>query len=1060
MILRIQEIDCLYRSDVQNPSCGVAQNTTSLLQSVIDDIPRLAAKILEFQAFAVRHTQRNEIWKLVNDTVKRDDWATLLKKIFDEESRLFSSVIAREICENQKDRIYEQKAFADIEERDRALQKLLFDWKEEQKQVELLKSNAIRELTQQQAEQQLREDARMKRESDQEYLGRLGQYELEYGKERSSPRVEGTCEWFKRHEWFDHWKTKGQILWVSADPGAGKSVLAKHLIDDVLPAQTQTLCWFFFKAGNANTETPIRAVYALIRQLLTKNRDLLDDDFKDSFDQYVYEFVDSFKRLWAIFESLVVRTGHVTCVLDALDECQDKNRKELITSLIVLSQKKTAFKCLLTSRPYSFIKHTFGRLLDEIPELHLQGEGESVVEGISDEIKIVVRSRIKSLGNRNITEDEQQFLLEHLEKKVGRTYLWVTLVLSIIENDIDRGLFTKGQAYRTISQLPVDVSNAYKDILERSPDIAKARKLLQIMLVAKSPLFLVEASLVLAIDENHTSFHGINGVESNIVPEERFRETVRQICGLFVVVIGFQLYFFHETARDFLLSSFFSIGPPETSLVGSIESSTTCHKIMTEVCVHYLSLTDIASPHCSELFLKYAAVYWDYHFVHSRLQGNEDLVRLAANLCDPRSTNFQIWTAKWWKGTGFLPKRSSIFGQLAWSNTPVTFFQDEFSHACDSIHVAAFLGLTSVVALRLNDGINPRLRDRRGRTALDYAINYYHILTPRHESTARLLLKRGVSINEPDNRGETLLFRVTRRLHEVRSPNIKMVAFLLEQGASPIGKFPERQSPILNLLGQIQYDYIEQIKLLIDHQADIDMQDKKGFTPLMIAVHRKDEDMTRLLLEKGANTGITNSYSETSLEIAASLNSIKLVRLLLQHGAEPNAQDSKGQTALMRAVTAPTFFASPKAVVTSLLDNGANVNLRNDKLESALTLASRLWKPETALLLLKRGADIDVEDWVCRTPLIIATTSGNGLLVETLLKHGAAVNRRDKDGCTALHFAMRQNNSHLVGLLLDYGADASLENNEGQAPVAFAYPTRCRQPSTKRQRIRQILEYE
>lgn len=51
-------------------------------------------------------------------------------------------------------------------------------------------------------------------------------------------RVRGTCEWFCNHAVFKQWlRTDAGLLLVSADPGCGKSTLARYLVEDVLPQQ-------------------------------------------------------------------------------------------------------------------------------------------------------------------------------------------------------------------------------------------------------------------------------------------------------------------------------------------------------------------------------------------------------------------------------------------------------------------------------------------------------------------------------------------------------------------------------------------------------------------------------------------------------------------------------------------------------------------------------------------------------------------------------------------------------------------------------------------------------
>jgi hypothetical protein len=92
-------------------------------------------------------------------------------------------------------------------------------------------------------------------------------------KRRIGERVEGTCEWFLEQENFMHWLAgDSEILLVTADPGCGKSVLAKFLIDNELPRrmfedqEPFTICYFFFMAQIQSDIT--HALCAILHQLL------------------------------------------------------------------------------------------------------------------------------------------------------------------------------------------------------------------------------------------------------------------------------------------------------------------------------------------------------------------------------------------------------------------------------------------------------------------------------------------------------------------------------------------------------------------------------------------------------------------------------------------------------------------------------------------------------------------------------------------------------------------------------------------------------------------------
>lgn len=55
-------------------------------------------------------------------------------------------------------------------------------------------------------------------------------------KARNPDRVPGTCRWFLKNQKFHVWLLNecSDLLWVTADPGCGKSVLSKSLVESEL----------------------------------------------------------------------------------------------------------------------------------------------------------------------------------------------------------------------------------------------------------------------------------------------------------------------------------------------------------------------------------------------------------------------------------------------------------------------------------------------------------------------------------------------------------------------------------------------------------------------------------------------------------------------------------------------------------------------------------------------------------------------------------------------------------------------------------------------------------
>ena len=85
---------------------------------------------------------------------------------------------------------------------------------------------------------------------------------------------------------------------------------------------------------------------------------------------------------------------------------------------------------------------------------------------------------------------------------------------------------------------------------------------------------------------------------------------------------------------------------------------------------------------------------------------------------------------------------------------------------------------------------------------------------------------------------------------------------------------------------------------LIENGADIEAKDKKGYTPLFIAVENQKPDIVKLLIEKGANVKIKTKFLVTLLIIASKKGNIDIIKMLVQAGADLNDIDKNNETAL------------------------------------------------------------------------------------------------------------------------------------------------------------------
>jgi uncharacterized protein len=85
---------------------------------------------------------------------------------------------------------------------------------------------------------------------------------------------------------------------------------------------------------------------------------------------------------------------------------------------------------------------------------------------------------------------------------------------------------------------------------------------------------------------------------------------------------------------------------------------------------------------------------------------------------------------------------------------------------------------------------------------------------------------------------------------------------------------------------------IEWLGFLLGKGAKPNIADKKGVTPLMLAVQLGWGDGASLLLRLKADVDASNRAGETALIRAVQLRNAEMVRLLLKAGANPDKQDA------------------------------------------------------------------------------------------------------------------------------------------------------------------------
>lgn len=606
-------------------------------------------------------------------------------------------------------------------------------------------------------------------------------------KERVESRVEGTCEWFLSHTHFQQWlqQESGPLL-VSADPGCGKSVLAKYLIDEGLP-RFATICYFFFKDQDQNTVR--QALCALLHQLFSQKSSLI----KHAMEEFTKDgrgLINSTKSLWSILGKAVQdpQAGPIIIILDALDECAESELGDLIRSIEsqLHSNCQSKLKYLLTSRPYEQIVSKFVRLLESFPYIRIPGEEKS--ETISQEVNHVIQHRVEQLAKeKHLSGQVKNHLLTRLLEVSHRTYLWVYLVFDFLTTASFKK--TPNGVDSTMKSLPRTIYEAYERILKNSRNDPEVRRALSIILVANRPLTLSEMNIALNVNSASKCVHDLDLEE-----DREFGARLRASCGLFISIHHDKIFFLHQTAREFLLANTISdtAVTSEPNWQHSITSQS-AHNVLAEVCVIYLdfinnntNLTDSRHGHHYELdnypFLDYSALNWGFHYHEACITAGTDLVPIALRICSPNSKSWSAWFTLYWESRhdGTPEDLSSLMISSYFGLESVVMIllggADSRSFNKKSLQTAllwaARNGHETIVGILLERGVDFESKDNYGRTPLSCAAEN------GHDTIVRLLLKRGADIESKDDNGQTPLSWATENGHE------SILRLLLTQASS------------------------------------------------------------------------------------------------------------------------------------------------------------------------------------------------------------------------------------------------------------------------------------
>ncbi|KAK6524862.1 hypothetical protein TWF281_011763 [Arthrobotrys megalospora] len=449
--------------------------------------------------------------------------------------------------------------------------------------------------------------------------------------------LKDSYKWILENPDFQRWYSDDnyRILWISGDPGKGKTMLLCGIIDELENLATTSfyLSYFFCQATDQRINSATAVLRGLIYLLVLQQQSLTSHIQKrcGQAGKGQFDDINSWYVLSDIFTDILhdlarepssesgsesgsettQETANTIClVIDALDECvSDLDRDRLLGLVAEHVSNSPRIKWVVSSRNWPNIERQLALPTNIGSRLSLELNASLV----SHAVETYIRYKVLQFWPIKHDKEFQNQICKQLIEKADGTFLWVALVLEDLRT-LQGAYQYKMDVLKKLEEIPGGLPQLYSRMLARINNLPGdnprlCRIILATIALAYRPLQLTELPTLTELGNDSTNTNILGVLVSD--------------CGSFLTLRKGTIYFIHQSAKDFLIeaapSTIFSPGGPERIHYSMFSSSLQAMSKTLRRNIYNLpepgfQIDNLKTPDPDPLsIIRYSCTYWQAH---------------------------------------------------------------------------------------------------------------------------------------------------------------------------------------------------------------------------------------------------------------------------------------------------------------------------------------------------------------------------------------------------------------------------------------------------------------